>query len=57
MKTECLGTHLMLEKVAITVDTVNESTIRMYLRQGSGGWGGGRLGLPRVLKHEMVAGR
>ena len=30
----------MLEKVAITVDTVNESTIRMYLRQGSGGWGG-----------------
>ena len=37
-------THLMLEKVAITVDTVNasqKSTIRMYLRQGSGGWGGG----------------
>ena len=52
----------MLEKVAIIVDTVNvgqKSTIRMYLRQGSGGWGGGglRLGLPRVLKHEMVAGR
>lgn len=37
-------THLMLEKVAITVDTVNvsqKSTIRVYMRQGSGGLGGG----------------
>ena len=37
-------TNLMLEKVAINVDTVNvskKSTIRMYLRQKSGWWGGG----------------
>lgn len=46
-------THLMLEKVAITVDTVNvsqKSTIRMYMRQGSGGWGGVEVGAAQGLE-------
>ena len=45
-------THLMLEKVAITVDTVNasqKSTIRMYSRQGRG-VGAGKVGAAQGLE-------